>query len=67
MDKCSRQDPNNLKTDDIFEIPCPECGHQIEFFKDETERKCPNCGNKVPNTTPGQKPQRHGELNPQGL
>lgn len=53
MDKCPRQDPNNLSADDIFEIPCPDCGHEIEFFKDEPERKCPKCGKKVPNTTLG--------------
>jgi endogenous inhibitor of DNA gyrase (YacG/DUF329 family) len=50
MDRCPRQDPNNLKAEDIFEIDCPECGHGIEYFKDETERKCKNCGKRVVNT-----------------
>ena len=34
MDKCPRQDPNNFKTEDIFEIDCPECGYSVEFFKE---------------------------------
>ena len=43
MDKCPRQDPNNMNTGEIFEINCPECGESIEFFKDESQRKCPAC------------------------
>ncbi|MFZ9023579.1 MAG: hypothetical protein ACO3BO_02415 [Anaerohalosphaeraceae bacterium] len=49
MDRCPRQDPNNLKAGDIFEIDCPECGNSIEFFKDETERTCKGCGGRVVN------------------
>ena len=49
MHKCPRQDPNNMNTGDIFEINCPECGESIEFFKDETKRKCPACGEIVIN------------------
>ena len=49
MDKCPRQDPNNFKMEDIFEIQCPECGYSIEFIKSETERKCKNCGRMVTN------------------
>ena len=50
MDKYPRQDPNNLKAGDAFEINCPECGESIEFFKDETQRKCLKCGKIVPNS-----------------
>ena len=50
MDRCPRQDPNNLKAGDIFEIDFPECGNSIEFFKDETERTCKGCGRRVVNT-----------------
>jgi len=53
VDKCPRQDPNNLKTGDIFEIDCPECGYSVEFFKDETQRKCKNCGKMVITTLAG--------------
>jgi transposase len=49
MDKCPRQDPNNLKADDIFETECHVCGENIEFFKDEAQRKCPKCGEIVVN------------------
>ena len=50
MDRCPRQDPNNLIAGDIFEIDCPECGNSIEFFKDETEQTCKGCGSRVVNT-----------------
>jgi len=50
VDKCPRQDPNNLKTGDIFEIICPVCGESVEFFRDEAQRKCPKCGEMVVNS-----------------
>ena len=49
MDKCPRQDPNNFKTGDIYEIECPSCGKSVKFFKDEDKQKCPNCGETVIN------------------
>jgi HD superfamily phosphodiesterase len=33
----------------IFDAPCPQCGSQVEFFKDESTRKCPQCGHKMIN------------------
>jgi predicted RNA-binding Zn-ribbon protein involved in translation (DUF1610 family) len=47
MDRCPRQDPNYLKTGDVFEIACSGCGESIEFFKDEDQLKCPKCGKIV--------------------
>lgn len=47
--KCPGQDPRYWKFDAIFETQCPHCGSSIEFFKDETRRKCKKCGNKVLN------------------
>ena len=47
--KCPGQDSRYWEPGAIFEAQCPECGHAIEFFKDETSRKCKNCGNKVVN------------------
>ena len=47
MSKCPRQDPNNLKIADVFEIACPGCGEKMEFFKDEQQRKCPQCGQMI--------------------
>ncbi len=33
----------------VFEDKCPQCGHSIEFFKDESARTCKNCGHKMIN------------------
>jgi ferredoxin len=37
------------KPGDIYEIACPNCGRAVEFFKDETTRRCKGCGEKVAN------------------
>lgn len=47
--KCPGQDSRYWQPGAIFEAECPECGHQVEFFKDETSRKCKNCGHKFVN------------------
>ncbi len=47
--KCPGQDTRYWKEDAIFEIECPYCGTLIEFFKDDTVRKCPSCKKSVPN------------------
>ncbi len=47
--KCPGQDWMYWKEDAIFEISCPFCGSSIEFFKDDTIRKCPKCKKTVPN------------------
>ncbi len=47
--KCPGQDTRYWKGDAIFEVPCPNCGHMVEFFKDESTHKCKNCGAKVIN------------------
>ena len=47
--KCPGQDPRYWKFDAIFETECPNCGSRIEFFKDETRRKCKKCGQHVLN------------------
>jgi hypothetical protein len=33
----------------IFEATCPECGTPVEFFKDDTARKCGKCGHRFVN------------------
>jgi hypothetical protein len=33
----------------IFESSCPQCGHPVEFFKDDTARKCGRCGHRFVN------------------
>jgi len=47
--KCPGQDTRYWKAGDIFEEKCPECGHLLEFFKDDSSRKCKNCGKRVLN------------------
>jgi ribosomal protein S27E len=49
MLRCPGQDQRYWKPDDIFEVKCPECGGAVEFFKDEPQLKCRNCGRIVVN------------------
>jgi len=46
---CPGQDTRYWKPGDIFEAPCPQCGHAVEFFKDESTRKCRQCHRLVTN------------------
>src|SRR4030043_168156 len=36
------------KPGDVFEIMCPKCGYQVEFFKFDVKRKC-RCGHEMIN------------------
>lgn len=47
--RCPGQDPMFWKMSDIFEIKCPFCGYEIEFWKDEPMRKCRACEREVRN------------------
>lgn len=47
--KCPGQDSRYWGPEAIFESVCPECGGPIEFFKDESSRKCRKCGHKILN------------------
>jgi hypothetical protein len=47
--KCPGQDTQYWKPGAIFEVHCPECGASVEFFKDDTTRKCPSCGHRFIN------------------
>jgi hypothetical protein len=42
--KCPGQDTRYWKPGDIFTAECPKCGADIEFFKDDTRRRCSWCG-----------------------
>jgi len=42
--KCPGQDTRYWKPGDIFVTECPKCGAEIEFFKDDTRRRCAWCG-----------------------
>ena len=47
--KCPGQDTRYWKPGAIFEAKCPKCGNEVEFFKDDTTRRCKNCGHKFVN------------------
>ncbi|MBW2575940.1 MAG: HD domain-containing protein [Deltaproteobacteria bacterium] len=47
--KCPGQDSRYWKPGAIFKAKCPKCGHDVEFFKDDTTRKCGKCGHKFAN------------------
>lgn len=47
--KCPGQDTQYWKAGSIFDVDCPECGKPVEFFKDDTMRRCPGCGHRFVN------------------
>jgi HD domain len=47
--KCPGQDTQYWKPGAIFEAKCPECGRPVEFFKDDTARRCGHCGHRFIN------------------
>lgn len=47
--KCPGQDMKYWKDDAIFEANCPKCGFIIEFYKDDTTRKCSHCQHRLVN------------------
>ncbi len=47
--KCPGQDTQYWQPGAIFEVKCPMCQHDVEFFKDDTSRKCGNCGHRFVN------------------
>jgi hypothetical protein len=47
--KCPGQDSRYWKAEAIFEVNCPECDRPVEFFKDDTSRKCGHCGHRFVN------------------
>ncbi len=47
--KCPGQDMKYWKDDAIFNADCPKCGTSIEFYKDDTTRKCSHCDHRFVN------------------
>lgn len=47
--KCPGQDTRYWKPEAVFDAKCPKCGHAVEFFKDDTTRKCGACGHRFLN------------------
>ena len=46
---CPGQDTAFWRPGDIYEVPCSQCGHELEFFKDDVSRRCTGCGARVQN------------------
>ena len=49
MRKCTGNNTQEWGFDSIFNVECPSCGYQVEFFKDEINRNCPKCMETVIN------------------
>jgi hypothetical protein len=47
--KCPGQDMKYWKASAIFDAQCPKCNTTVEFYKDDTSRKCSNCGHRFVN------------------
>lgn len=47
--KCPGQDSRYWKPGAIFNAPCPKCTRPVEFFKDDTARRCDHCGHRFVN------------------
>lgn len=47
--KCPGQDPRYWTEDVVSDVPCPNCGRAVEFFRDETSARCPDCGSRFRN------------------
>ncbi|HIJ78447.1 MAG: phosphohydrolase [Desulfobulbaceae bacterium] len=47
--QCPGQDSRYWDSDAVFETSCPTCGNSVEFFKDDSTRKCGNCGQRMVN------------------
>ena len=45
--RCPGQDMRRWKPGDICYVPCPFCGAEIEFWKDEPMRVCGACQREV--------------------
>ncbi len=47
--RCPGQHAKNFKPEDVYEVICPNCNYEIEFFKDDPHRECPECRKRVLN------------------
>ncbi|MBW2466330.1 MAG: HD domain-containing protein [Deltaproteobacteria bacterium] len=47
--QCPGQDSRYWDGAAVFEAKCSKCDSVVEFFKDDSTRKCSNCGHKVLN------------------
>jgi len=59
---CPGQDTAFLKDFKTNIVPCPKCGHEIEFFAGEIKVKCPRCSANVFKVDPQVIEYRDGRL-----
>lgn len=45
--RCPGQNTQFWGPGDVFEVRCSGCGKGLEFFKDDSQRRCPHCGRLV--------------------
>ncbi len=51
--KCPGQDLSRKKPDEVvYNLPCPSCRAEVEFFYDDKVRLCPECGSQVRKSDP---------------
>lgn len=60
---CPGQDTAYLKDFNTNIMPCPKCGHEIEFFSGERKVRCTKCHNNVFNLNPDIINYKNGSLN----
>ncbi|MGE5238730.1 MAG: HD domain-containing protein [Chloroflexota bacterium] len=49
MIRCPGQDTAFWDSSAVYEVKCPKCGSEVEFFKDEPVRNCKKCGHEFVN------------------
>ncbi|RKY65393.1 MAG: hypothetical protein DRP99_00190 [Candidatus Latescibacterota bacterium] len=49
MQTCPGRSRQFWRPEDIYDLPCPHCGREVELFKTDIERRCPHCGGTVLN------------------
>jgi predicted HD phosphohydrolase len=47
--QCPGQATQFWRPGDIYDVTCPNCQAEVEFFKDEVRRKCRSCGFMIKN------------------
>lgn len=47
--RCPGQDTQYWDEEAIYEVNCPKCNAAVEFYKDDTQRKCHSCGHRFVN------------------
>ena len=59
---CPGQNAAYLKDFNTNVVPCPRCGHEIEFFSDERKVKCSKCHSNVFKINPQIIDYRNGKI-----